>query len=146
MDRLASSVERLIEAVRQILEAHARTVGIGITAQHAHQSHAIPATIAHADESGKRLTRPMRKPVEIPGDRQLCLSHCDIPKSSGCARASRGESQAVVAGRHRQHTQKTAPHRFLRAEAAAPGNVLHRAPTGGQRLARRLDPQPLDCA
>src|SRR5580765_7806252 len=120
--------------MRQALEAHTWTVGIGIAAQHAHKSRAIAATIARTDEGGKRLTRPMRKPVEIPGDRQFRLSHRDIPKSSGCAFASRGESQAIIARRHRQHTQETAPHRFLRPETEAPGYVLHRAPAGGQRL------------
>src|ERR1700721_158054 len=124
MDRLASAVERLFEAMRQVLDAHARSVGIGIAAQNAHQSRAKPAAIAHADEGGELLTRPVRKPVEIPGDRQLRLSHRDIPKPSSYALALRGESQAIVARRHRQHAQETAPHRFLRAEAAAPSNVL----------------------
>ena len=56
---------------------------------------------------------------------------------------SSGEALAVVARRHGQQAQEAAPHRLLRAEAAAPRHVLDRAPRRAQRLARRLHPQPL---
>src|ERR1700681_883532 len=61
--------------MRMVLEPHARTVRIGIAAQHAHQSRAVRSAVAHADTRGKCLARAMREAIEITGDRQLCFGH-----------------------------------------------------------------------
>ncbi len=75
VDRLPSTGPRLVEAVRQVFEAHSGPVGIRIAAEHAHKSCTIRSTVTHADERGKTLAGAMRETIEVPGDRQFIVGH-----------------------------------------------------------------------
>src|SRR5262249_4317885 len=72
---LPSTGEGGIEARRQILETNARSVRIGVAAQHPHKPGTVRAGCVHADKSCEGFARAMRETVEIAGDRQFLRAH-----------------------------------------------------------------------
>lgn len=75
LDRLPAAVEALVEEMRQVLEAPARSVRIGIEADGAKQAGAIAASAGDADMRGQALARSRGEPVEIARDRKFRDRH-----------------------------------------------------------------------
>ena len=71
MNLLPPSGDHAVEPRGQILEAHARSRGIRIAADHACKSRPIRAAVAQADMHRERAARPRREAVEISRHRQF---------------------------------------------------------------------------
>src|SRR5689334_25264622 len=75
MDRLVTALQRAVEARREILELHARPVGVRITADYAHQASAIGTCGLQTDAGDDIIAGTDREAVEISSDGQNRLTH-----------------------------------------------------------------------